>query len=253
MRLKDKVAIITGGAEGIGKAYALGYAGEGAKVVVADINLPAAETLVNTLMEQGNEALAIRTDVSEAADTGEMVRKTLERFGRIDILVNNAAMFQRPAASRAPVWELAPEEWEKVIKVNLTGVFLCCRAVLPVMIKQQSGKIINIASSLAFLGAAAFSHYSASKGGVITFTRALAREVGKYPTVTNCLEAKPVPSKSNSMATLLLELLATARSKEPVPLKSPATIAVGFNPRAAESGSPAGARSIVTGVWSNPP
>ncbi len=187
MRLKDKVAIITGGAEGIGKAYALGYAGEGAKVVVADINFPAAETLVNTLMEQGNEALAVETDVSEVADTGEMVRKTLERFNRIDILVNNAAMFQRPAANRAPVWELEPEEWEKVIKVNLTGVFLCCRAVLSAMIKQQSGKIINIASSLAFLGAASFSHYSASKGGVITFTRALAREVGEYNINVNAI------------------------------------------------------------------
>ncbi|MFC1921473.1 SDR family NAD(P)-dependent oxidoreductase [Chloroflexota bacterium] len=180
MRLKDKVAVITGGAEGIGKAYALGYAAEGARVVLADINLQAAEELANTMTEQGNEVLAIKTDVSEVADTEEMVRKALERFGRIDILVNNAASFQRPAANWAPVWELEPAEWERVIKVNLTGVFLCCRAVLPSMIKQQSGKIINIASDLGFRGAAEFSHYSTSKGGVITFTRSLAREVGEY-------------------------------------------------------------------------
>ncbi|MFC2009973.1 SDR family NAD(P)-dependent oxidoreductase [Chloroflexota bacterium] len=180
MRLKDKVAIITGGAEGIGKAYALSFAREGTKVVVADINFPAAMTLVNTLTEQGNEALATETDVSKVADTEEMAKKTLERFGRVDILVNNAAKFQRNAVVRAPVWELEPLEWESVIAVNLTGVFLCCRAVLPGMIKQKSGKIINIASSLAFLGAAGMTHYSTSKGGVVTFSRALAREVGAY-------------------------------------------------------------------------
>ncbi len=180
MRLKDKVAIITGGAEGIGKAYALGFAREGAKIVLSDINFPAARTLVNTLTEQGNEALATETDVSKVEDTEEMVKKTLERFGRVDILVNNAAKFQRNMAIRAPAWELDPQEWESVIAVNLTGVFFCCRAVLPGMIEQKSGKIINIASSLAFQGAANLTHYSASKGGVLTFSRALAREVGEY-------------------------------------------------------------------------
>ena len=180
MRLKDKVAIITGGAEGIGRAYALGFVGEGARVVVADINFPAAQKLVDTITEQGNEALATKTDVSSVEDVEEMVRKTLERFGRIDILVNNAAKYQRNPVMRTPVWEMDPAEWESVIAVNLTGVFLCCRAVLPGMMKQKSGKIINIASSLAFLGAPELAHYSASKGGVITFTRALAREVGEY-------------------------------------------------------------------------
>lgn len=187
MRLKDRVAIITGGAEGIGKAYALGFAREGAKVVVADINLGSARTLVNSMMEQRYEALAVRVDVSKVADTEEMVKKTLERFGRIDILVNNAAKFQRNRAVRAPVWELDPQEWESVIAVNLTGVFLCCRAVLPHMIRQKSGKIINVASSLAFAGAANFAHYSASKGGVVTFSRALAKEVGAYNINVNTL------------------------------------------------------------------
>ncbi len=180
MRLKDKVAIVTGGGLGIGKAYARGYAAEGAKIVVADINLPAAEETVDELIKKGCEAFAVETDVSKVKDTEEMAAKVIGRFGRIDILVNNAASFQRPAANRAPVWELDPDEWDRVIRVNLTGTFLCCRAVLPSMIKQQSGKIINIASDLGFRGAAAFSHYSTSKGGVITFTRALAREVGEY-------------------------------------------------------------------------
>jgi len=187
MRLADKVAIITGGAEGIGRAYALGFAKEGAKVVIADVNQTAAEVLVGELVKDGYEALAIKTDVSKVKDVGEMVRRTLERFGRIDILVNNAAKFQRNPAARATIWELDPAEWESVIAVNLTGVFLCCRAVLPHMIEQQRGKIINIASSLAFLGESRFAHYSASKGGVVSFTRALAREVGRYNINVNTL------------------------------------------------------------------
>ena len=187
MRLQDKVAIITGGAEGIGKAYASAFAKEGAKLVVADINISAAQALADALTKQGAEVLVTRTDVSKVADTAQMAEKTLERFGRTDILVNNAAKFQRNPAVRAPVWKLEPAEWDSVMAVNLRGVFLCCRAVLPQMMKQKSGKIINVASSLAFQGAAEFSHYSASKGGVLTFSRALAREVGEYNINVNTL------------------------------------------------------------------
>jgi 3-oxoacyl-[acyl-carrier protein] reductase len=187
MRLRDRVAIITGGAEGIGRAYALGFAAEGAKVVVADINLKSAVRLTDSLVKEGHDALAVRTDVSKVGDTEEMAAKTIEHFGRIDILLNNAAKFQRNPAVRAPAWKLKLEEWESVIAVNLTGVFLCCRAVLPHMIKQTSGKIINIASSLAFAGAADMTHYSASKGGVLTFSRALAKEVGQYNINVNTL------------------------------------------------------------------
>lgn len=187
MRLKDKVAIITGAAEGIGQAYALGFAREGASVVISDINLPAAQSLADKLNQQGSQALATKTDVSEIGDTVEMVNKTLERFGRIDILINNAAMFQRNLAVRSPCWEMDPADFERVIKVNVTGVFLCCRAVLPHMMKQKSGKIINIGSSLSFLGAPNLTHYSASKGAVVTFTRALAREVGGYGINVNSL------------------------------------------------------------------
>ncbi len=187
MRLEDKVAIITGGAEGIGRAYALGFAREGARVVIADINLPAAEALADQLVKEGHDALAVRTDVSKVKSAAEMVERTLARFGRIDVLVNNAAKFQRNPAARANVWELDPAEWESVIAINLTGVFLCCRAVLPHMIEQKRGKIINIASSLAFLGESRFAHYSASKGGVVSFTRSLAREVGRYNINVNTL------------------------------------------------------------------
>jgi 3-oxoacyl-[acyl-carrier protein] reductase len=201
MRLKDKVAIVTGGAEGIGKAYVEGYVKEGARVVIADINLVAAGKLADRLNKRGYSVLALQTDVSKPADTEEMARKTLESFGTIDILMNNAAMFQRNPALRAPCWEIDPAHFEKVLSVNVTGTFLGCRAVLPHMIKQKSGKIINVASSLAFLGSANMTHYSASKGAVITFTRALAREVGQFninvnticPGFTLSLEPEDIP------------------------------------------------------------
>jgi 3-oxoacyl-[acyl-carrier protein] reductase len=187
VRLKNKVAIITGAAEGIGKAYALGFMREGAKVVIADINLRAAAALERAIIKRGGEALASRTDVSKLEDVQEMVQKTVERFGQVDILLNNAAMYLRNRAVKTTTWEMDPREWEKVISVNLTGIFLCCREVLPHMIKRKSGKIINIASSLAFLGTTRFTHYVASKGGVVSFTRALAREVGEYNINVNTL------------------------------------------------------------------
>jgi 3-oxoacyl-[acyl-carrier protein] reductase len=187
VRLKDKVAIITGGAEGIGRAYAEGFVKEGARVVIADINYHAARALADNLTKQGYGALATRTDVSIVADTQDMVQKTLDKFGRIDILINNAAVFQRVIAVRSKCWEMDPADFEKVIKVNVTGVFLCCKAVVPYMIQQKSGKIINIASSLAFQGAANLTHYAASKGAVVTFTRSLAREVGEYNINVNSL------------------------------------------------------------------
>jgi 3-oxoacyl-[acyl-carrier protein] reductase len=187
MRLKDKIAIITGAGEGIGKAYSLGFVREGAKVVIADINFRAAQALEEAIAKQGGEVLATRTDVSDLKDVEEMVQKTIERFGRVDILLNNAGMYLRNRAARSKTWEMDPVDWEKVISVNLTGVFLCCRAVLPHMIKLKRGKIINVASSLAFIGVPQFAHYVASKGGVVSFTRALAREAGEYNINVNTL------------------------------------------------------------------
>jgi len=187
MRLKDKVAIVTGGAEGIGKSFCLGFAREGAKIVIADINLPAANALADTLKKQGAEALVLKTDVSSAQDTEEMAKKTAERLGRVDILVNNAAMYSRVKISRIPLYQISQKEWDKVMAVNVRGVFLCCKAVLPYMMKQKWGKIINIASALAFSGIINTSHYIASKGAVVSMTRALAKEVGDYNINVNAI------------------------------------------------------------------
>lgn len=180
MRLKDKVAIVTGGGHGIGRAYALALAQEGAKVVVAEIDLEAAQRVAHEIEECGGEALALRTDVSDQAGTLEMARKTLERFGRIDILVNNAAIFATIPISRVGFEEISPEEWDQVMAVNVKGVFLCCRAVVPHMKAQGGGKIVNISSTVALQGSPTRIHYVASKAAIVGFTRTLARELGDY-------------------------------------------------------------------------
>lgn len=174
MRLKGKVAIVTGGARGLGKAYASRLYEEGAKVVVADIL--DATNVVQAIDKREGEALALYTNVSEEESTQEMARKTIEHFGRIDILINNAAI--STTIVKKPFYEISANEWDEVIQVNLKGVFLCCKAVYPQMKKQGKGKIINISSGTFFKGLPNFIHYVTSKGGIIGFTRALAREVG---------------------------------------------------------------------------
>jgi NAD(P)-dependent dehydrogenase (short-subunit alcohol dehydrogenase family) len=174
MKLRGKVAIITGGARGLGKAYALRLFEEGARILISDI-LDATE-VKQEIERKGGEVLALYTDVSGEESTKEMARKAIERFGRIDILINNAGLFA--SLGKKPFYEISAEEWDEVLSVNLKGMFLCCKAVYPQMKKQGKGKIINVSSSTFFSGVPYFIHYVASKGGIIAFTRALAREVG---------------------------------------------------------------------------
>jgi len=181
MILREKVAIVTGGAQGLGKAYVMGFSNEGARVVVADINEDAAKATAKDVAKEGGEALAIRTDVSSHHDTEDMARETIERFGRIDILVNNAAIFDRVPIKQAPFYELELSEWDRTWNVNVKGPFLCCRAVFPYMKKERGGKIINISSTHFYRGMTEnrqLVHYVAQKGAIIGFTRALARELG---------------------------------------------------------------------------
>jgi 3-oxoacyl-[acyl-carrier protein] reductase len=173
MRLQDKVALVTGGANGIGKAYCLGLAREGA--VAKEID------------SKGGKALVVKTDVSSLGNTLEMAQKTFAAFGKIDILVNNAAFYMRPSLTIAPFHELDPEEWDRVMTVNLKGTFLCARAVFPYMRQQNTGKIINITSDTFFFGRIHMAHYVASKGGVIGLTRVLANELGQYNINVNCI------------------------------------------------------------------
>lgn len=200
MRLKDKVAIVTGGAQGIGKAYVNGFIREGAKVVIADINLEAAKATAAEVVGSGGEALAIETDVSVLEDTLEMAKKTVERFGGIDILVNNAGLMNKvPVSRKIPFYELDLDEWDKVMAVNCKGVLLCIRAVFPHMKNQEAGKIINI-SSIQFHngGSIKYVHYIASKAAVIGMTRALARELGENNINVNCIAPSAVVTEETT-------------------------------------------------------
>jgi NAD(P)-dependent dehydrogenase (short-subunit alcohol dehydrogenase family) len=186
-RLQDRVLIVTGGAQGLGRAYCEAFVQEGARVVVADIDARQAASLAQTLCSNGHAALAVATDVSQPEATEQMARATMERFGRIDGLITNAAVFQRPAMSRVPFEQIPLAEWERLMAVNVRGVFLCCRAVVPYMKQQRRGKIVNISSGTVFFGAALMAHYVTSKAAVIGLTRSLARELGEYNITVNAI------------------------------------------------------------------
>jgi NAD(P)-dependent dehydrogenase (short-subunit alcohol dehydrogenase family) len=173
MRLHDKVAVITGGAAGIGFAYARRFLAEGARVVVADLADPAAAV---DKLDAAGRALGVRTDVSDAGSVSAMVDATLARFGRVDVLVNNAAVF---ATLKPQPFDAIPEaEWDRVMAVNVKGVWHCARAVVPAMRAQGGGRIVNVASAIVAKGTALLMHYVTSKGAVVAMTRALARELG---------------------------------------------------------------------------
>jgi 3-oxoacyl-[acyl-carrier protein] reductase len=187
MRLKDKVTIITGAGHGIGRAYARRFAEEGARVVIAEIDAPAGERVAAEIAVAGGSAWARATDVTQFESLQGLVSDTLKRFGRIDVLLNNAAIYVTQALTKCNLEDLSVEEWDKVIEVNLKGVFLCCKAVIPVMKDQRSGKIINVASGTFFHGTGNMPHYTTSKGGVVAMTRVLAKQLGPWNINVNCL------------------------------------------------------------------
>ena len=170
MKLEGKVAVVTGGAQGIGAAIADGLAAEGATVVVADLNPP----------EGG-----IRADVSDEDDVHRMIDETLERQGRLDVLINNAGLYA--SLAMRPFTEIPLEEWRQVMDVNLASMFLTCRAAVPVMREQGGGKIVNISSGTPFRGVPFLLHYVTSKGAIVALTRALAKELGKDNIHVNCV------------------------------------------------------------------
>jgi 3-oxoacyl-[acyl-carrier protein] reductase len=187
MQLKGKVVIVTGSARGMGKAIALRFAKEGAKIIVCDI-LDCQET-ADEVGAIGAEVIALKTDVTSETDTVDMAKKTAKRFGRIDVLVNNAAIFGGIENKNfaKPFDQISVLEWDKLIAVNLKGIFLCCKAVVPYMKKQGQGKIVNLASSVAYTGTPIFLHYTTSKGGVVSMTRALANGLGPFNINVNAI------------------------------------------------------------------
>lgn len=189
MLLQNKVAWITGGAQGIGRATALRFAREGASVIVADIDEDCLSETIKTIESEGGEALAITGSVKSRADVDRMVEAALGNFGRLDILINNAGITRDALVTRMKDGDLrlmTEAQWDDVLEVNLKGAFLCAQAASVPMIRQKSGRIVNTASVSAF-GNIGQANYAASKAGVIGLTRTLAREWARFGIAVNCV------------------------------------------------------------------
>jgi NAD(P)-dependent dehydrogenase (short-subunit alcohol dehydrogenase family) len=181
MRFKDKSVIITGGGGKIAKAYALAFAREGAKLSLPDI--ASADHVVNAIKDMGGIAISTACDVSEEKSVQAMVAETVQQFGTVDVLINNAAYFM--SVWKGPFWEMSVAEFDRAMAVNVRGSWLCAKAVVPHMQKQKQGKIINISSNVALTGNPNYIHYVTSKGALIAMTRAMARELGDWNICVN--------------------------------------------------------------------
>ena len=181
--LTGRTIVVTGAATGIGQAFAIGAAAQGADVVVADMT--AADETVAAIESAGGRALAVRVDVADNTSVQAMAAAALQRFGRIDGLVNNAAYFRE--VKLTPFEELDPAQWQRIFAVNVQGVWQCCKAVMPAMREQKSGAIVNIASVVAVAGQPGYLHYVASKGAVLSMTKGLAKECGPHGVRVNVI------------------------------------------------------------------
>ncbi|PWG61477.1 SDR family NAD(P)-dependent oxidoreductase [Sediminicurvatus halobius] len=195
MRLKDKVAIVTGGGSGIGQGICDAFVREGARVVVADINLPNAEAVALKLNERANGAAhAIKVDVTDEQSTKDLVRDAVAHFGTLNILVNNAG-----ARTMAPFEEHTTADWQKMLDINLTGPFLCSRAAVPELKKNEKAKIINLASIASFMGRPDRAGYVAAKTGVLGLTRSMAVDLAEADIRVNCLAPGMIATPFNAM------------------------------------------------------
>lgn len=207
-RLKDKVALITGGASGIGRATAELFAREGARVAVADYSKNGGQDTVNAIKEAGGDAIFAPVDVSDSAQVTRMVEAAIQGYGRIDILLNGAGILHY-----GTILETDEQSWNRVLSINLTGTYLCCRAVVPHMIRQGGGSIINVASTVGAHDACANAvAYVTSKGGVTLFTRAIAIDHAKQGVRVNALVpgATDTPMIRNALTPEALEALAAS-------------------------------------------
>jgi 3-oxoacyl-[acyl-carrier protein] reductase len=183
MRLKDKIALVTGSSRGVGRAVAVGFAKEGANVVVNyTSNEKAANEVVETIQSMGSKAIAVKADVAQKAKAENLVNSAIETFGRLDILVNNAG-FTRPAM----MIKMTEDQWDQVVDIHLKGAFLCAQAAGYHMKEQRKGKIINVTSVAGLVGTVGQINYSAAKGGIISMTKSIARELARYNVCANVI------------------------------------------------------------------
>jgi len=188
VKLKNRVAIVTGGSQGIGRAIALAFAKEGARLCLSSRSQDKLDSVADEIREMGEAALAVRADITREEDVGVLVRQVVEHFGTIDILVNNAGI----AGPTAPIWEVEADRWRSVIDTNLSGLFLCTKHVLPIMIAKRSGNILNLGSIGGVYAYPLRTPYNASKWAVAGVTQTIAAEVGPHNIRCNCISPGPV-------------------------------------------------------------
>lgn len=208
-KLDGKVALVTGAASGIGKATALAFAQEGAKVVVADRRVAEGEETVRQIQEVGVDALFVQTDVSNAVEVEALVNKTVDTYGHLDCALNNAGI-----AAPSSLTELSEEDWNRLVEVNLKGTWLCLKYEIPAMLKQGSGAIVNVASIAGVIGLKGYAAYGATKGGVIALTRGAAIEYAKFGIRINVVS--PGPTETKALTKLPADQLAQIAAWQPV-------------------------------------
>lgn len=210
MKLKGKISLVTGAGQGIGRAIALIFAKEGASVIVNDIDLDKAAAVAEEINASGGRAIPVKADVSQSEEVSNMVAEALKHFGRIDILVNNAGI-----QTDSPFLDLSEEEWQRVIDVNLKGVFLCSQTVAKEMVKHRKGKIINISSIHQSIPRRNRAHYDASKAGIEILTKDMALELASYKINVNCIAPGAIATPMNKDILDSPEGIAEMNSKIP--------------------------------------
>lgn len=208
--LDGRTAVVTGGGTGLGRVFATALAEEDARVAIADIKLADAKAAAEGIGTAGGVAVALEFDQSDPDSVEEMIRKTEDHLGPVEVLVNNASLFS--TLERGEALDISPEEWTTVVQTNLNGTFFCCRAAMPSMRERGYGKIVNIASSAIFSATNRLAHYVAAKAGVVGMTRALAREYGNSGITVNCIAPGATDSGASQSTSEYLRSKVGARS-----------------------------------------